>query len=113
MDSLLRNMPVRESISPIRQNIINGINNDYPSFRSMPAEISYLDWRAYEENPDKLLYEEVRDLTMDDMVEFYENTVKPRPVVWFVVGNKKTLDLDKLSALGEIVEVGEKDIYRR
>ena len=110
LDSLFRNMPV----SPVngaaaRQAVINQINNGYPTFRELPERVAALDRRHQSVNPEVAAYETLRHLGMED-IEAYAREVAGRPFLWLVVGDKKSLDLEKLAEYGPVTIVKEKEL---
>ena len=112
MDSLFRHMPV----SPVngaaaKQAVINEINNGYPTFRELPERVAALDRRHLTVNPEVAAYEALRHLGMED-IEAYAKEVAGRPFLWLVVGDKKSLDLDKLAQYGPVTIIKEKELIK-
>ena len=113
MDSLYRNLPVSPVMArTAKQDVINGINNAIPDFRSLPGYIAALERRGLTEDPDKALYEALVPLEMDDIAA-YAGEVAARPFTWIVVGDKKKMDMEKLAEYGEIVYIKKKDLIRK
>lgn len=113
IDSLLGHMPLNESnIAPARQSIINSINNSYPAFRSIGSHIANLRLKGFGHDPNGDIYDELKGMGMSDVSGFYKQNIQNTPRAIIIVGNKKLLDLGKLSRLGRIVELAKKDIYR-
>ena len=52
-------------------------------------------------------------LTANDVEQFFKTEIKPVPRITVVVGNKKKLDMQQLSAYGRIVELKPNDFFRR
>ena len=113
LDSLFRNMPV----SPVngaaaKQSVINEINNGYPTFRELPERIAAMDRRHQSVNPEVAAYEALRHLSMDDIVA-YSKEIAGRPFLWLVVGDKKSLDMEKLAEYGPVTIVKEKELIKQ
>ena len=51
-------------------------------------------------------------LTTADMVDFYRQNVQQKPRAFFIIGNKKQLDMQQLAKYGRIVELKKDDIMR-
>jgi hypothetical protein len=51
-------------------------------------------------------------MTASDLMKFYGENIQSRPRALFIVGNKKMLDMKRLSKIGKIVEVKKQDIYK-
>ena len=113
LDSLFRNMPASPvNAATAKQAVINEINNGYPTFRQLPERVAALDRRHQTVNPEEAAYEALRQLTLDDIVA-YGREVAGRPFLWLVVGDKKSLDLDKLAEYGPVTILKEKDLIKK
>lgn len=113
LDTLLTDMPVRESgIAAARQDILNRVSNGFPSFRETGSSVAR--WKAwgYDGDPRRMLVDEVPGLDSRDVEDYYRKNVREAPRVTIVVGDKKSLDMQKLRTYGRIVELKKKDIYR-
>ena len=115
VDSLLHNMPLSDAnFASARQEEINSIYTDFPSFRGMGMSIALLRQSGYTQDPNTGWAELFPKATMNEMVNYYERNVKnnDRHRVWAIVGDKRKLDLKTLSKYGRIVMLKKYDIYR-
>jgi len=113
LDSLMRHMPVNEqNVAAAKQEILNKINNSYPSFRQLADYVSSYRALGHKEDPRATLAREVPKLTTADMVDFYQSNIQQQPRVYFVIGNKKQLDMQALSKYGRVVELKKDDVMR-
>lgn len=114
MDSLFREMPVSAVAGrTARQDLINGINNSYPDFRELPVLVASFDRLGLSEDPDKELYEAVKEMGIEEIVAYQREVVAPARRVWFVVGDKSKIDMKKLATYGEIVTLRKKDLQKK
>ena len=113
LDSLIRFMPQKpERISATKQFITNNINNNYPSFRDISKKVASWKHAGYKEDPNRSLYTGIQNTDINDISRFYEEQVSGRPIIYIIVGNSRTINMEKLSSFGKIIKVKEKDIYR-
>lgn len=113
LDSLIRKMPVKpEKMETIRQTVLNHANNNYPSFREISEKIGTYRMEGYEEDPNHQFIKNLKELTLDDMLRFYEENVANRPVIYMVVGNSRKIDMNELAKLGDVVYIRQKDIIK-
>lgn len=113
LDSLFNRMPVREkNIETIKQEIINQINNDYPSFREIADKVALYKMKGYSEDPHTYLIKELPHSTMNDISSFYQDAIVHNPRIIMVVGNEKKLPMKELAKYGRIVRIKKADIYR-
>lgn len=113
LDFLFQEMPIREkNIETIKQEMINRINNNYPSFREIGEGIVDKRLAGYTEDPNTAILNVVPRLTMDDVTSFYNEYIVSKPRVIIIVGNKKDIPLDFLSKYGTLVEWKKNDIYK-
>ena len=114
LDSIMTDMPLREAnVAAAKQEIINAINNGYPSFRALGKYIAGARMLGYSEDMDRPHIAELRSLGTNDMLHFYHSRVQPGPRAIVIVGSKKHLDMNKLRTMGKVVELKFSDIYRR
>lgn len=112
LDSLIKDMPERpDRIETVKQHILHRIHNEYPSFRKLSSLIATLRREGYTEDPNIRFLSDLDRLTMEDIVAFYRENIKNRPVVYAIVGNARQIDKKKLAAFGTIVNVNKKEIY--
>ena len=113
LDSLFRDMPLREqNIEAVKQEAINRINNNYPSFRNIGSMIATNKKLGYNEDPNTEIVKITPQLKMSDIVSYYKDNIQNRPRAFIIVGNKKKLPMKQLAKYGNIVELKKSDFYR-
>lgn len=111
LEQLVRDMPERpERIEAVKEHILHRINNEYPSFRKLPLFVSTLRREGYDEDPNRLLLDDIVQMKMEDIVQFYKENIQQRPMVYAIVGNLKQVDENKLKDFGTVIKVNKKDI---
>lgn len=116
IDSLLHQMPVNEkNFEGCRQDKINSINNDYPSFRSIGQQIAISHRYGYSEDSNTGMAELYEKGSMEDVKKFYDSHIRNNGShrVWGIVGNKDKLDMNALSKYGKVVILKEGDLFRK
>jgi predicted Zn-dependent peptidase len=113
LDSIMNQMPVNEqNVAAAKQEILNDINNSYPSFRQLANYVSTYRMNGYKEDPRASASRIVPTLTADDMTDFYRANIQQHPRIYYIIGNKKQLDLQKLSTYGKVVMLKKQDVMR-
>ena len=113
LDSIFTDMPLRPAnVDATRQQIINSVNNNYPSFRDIGSFVSREQLYGYTEDPDKDLISSLPTMGMADVSAFYGHYIQKAPRVTIIVGNKANLNMSELSKLGRVIECTRKDIFR-
>ena len=113
LDSLMKQMTVGEqAVATAKQEILNNINNSYPTFRQRANYVSTYRMNGYKEDPRASASRIVPTLTVDDVNDFYRTNIQQHPHVYYVIGNKKQLDMQQLSRYGRIVMLKKEDIMR-
>ena len=100
------------NVAAAKQEILNNINNSYPSFRQMANFVSTYRMNGYQEDPRASLSRIVPTLTADDMTDFYRANIQQKPRIYYIIGNKKQLDLQQLSKYGRLVMLKKDDVLR-
>ena len=113
LDSLMSDMPVNEqNVAAAKQEILNDINNSYPSFRQRANTVSSWCMNGYKEDLRTSLSRIVPTLTTDDMTGFYRSNIQQKSRIYYIIGNKKQLDLQQLSKYGRVVMLKKEDVMR-
>jgi predicted Zn-dependent peptidase len=112
LDQLIRDMPVKpERLQGVRQSLINQLSNDYPAFRKIPQRIASLRNEGYTVDPNETLLNNLGRMNMSDIVRFYEEHIKGRPVVYVIVGSSRKINMNKLAAFGKLIRVKKEELY--
>lgn len=113
LDSLFNNMPLREqNIEAVKQEAINRINNNYPSFRNIGTMIANYKELGYSADPNTGIVKCIPQLGMGDITSYYKDNILNQPRAVIIVGNKKKLPMKELAKYGNIIELKKCDIYR-
>ena len=74
---------------------------------------NYLDAQDMGQNVDSRikLYNDVQQMTLDDVAAFQQKWVKDRTYIYGILGNKKDLDMNALKKLGPVTELTTEDIF--
>ena len=103
---LLNDMPQYPDRMPMVKNYMKETAlTEKPNFRH--ASQIYEAWkkRGYTKSPAETNMEKIENLTFDDIVKFYNENVKGRPVAIGIVGDPKLIDLKALEKYGKVVRV--------
>lgn len=113
MMNLIRNMPEKpERMSSIKSALIQSAQTNRPEFRNIISTVERWYDRGYTENPFKTKITAYKQLEFNDLISFYQNNIKDKPVIITIVSNKKKLNLKSLEKFGKIQEVKEKDLFK-
>jgi len=110
---LIADMPEKpERTGNIRELILQSVNSGRPTFRGFAPQVASWIKIGYYDDPDKHRMDLYNNLTFDDILAFYRNNIAGRPVITTIVGDKKRIDMKRLSTMGTLLEVTAKDIFR-
>ena len=59
----------------------------------------------------KDIYETVKNATMDDMKQFFNNQITGNSYTIAIMGNKKDMDKNVLASFGEVIELSKDELY--
>lgn len=114
VDSLLQNMPAKpDKITLARQALVNSANNDFPSFRNISLKIAGLKQNGETEDPNIQLVNSLPEIGMENIESFYQKNIRNHPIAYIVVGNSKSINMEKLKAYGEIKKLKIKDVIHK
>lgn len=111
-DEIINNMPVSENafilakegiISRIRTNRIIKDNVIYTYLKNKDLGIDF--------DINKLLYEKIPALTLDDVKAFQEEWIKNRTYHYGILGDEKQLDMKSMEKKGKIIRLTTEDLF--
>lgn len=113
LDSLLQNMPLREqNVKAVKQEIINRINNNYPSFRNIGSMIANDRAFGYTEDPVEGIAKTIPQLQMNDITSYYRDNIRNKTYDIIIIGNIKRLPMTILTKKWNVIMLKKKDIYK-
>jgi len=113
-NELVRNMPQKtERIDFICEYLKLTALSNSPSFRNLNETVLKWKYKGYSGDPAKLNIPKYENLKFSDIVLFYEENIKDKPMVVVVVGSKKQFDYKKLSKYGKLKILDEKDLFSK
>jgi predicted Zn-dependent peptidase len=113
LDSLIKNMPIREKrLADAKQIIWNDVYNYYPDFRSVSEQIVDQKAAGFKKDCNTTLLSFTERADLDVLKKFYEDNVRNQPIVYTIVGDVKHIDMEQLEKLGEVKIVKMKDITK-
>lgn len=109
---LLNNMPEREwRMDNIKSYLIQKYQTSKPSNRVLSLRKVDYELLGFGEEPADEMIEKIQALTFDDIVKFYNENIKGKPVSIGVMGNFKYFNVNDLSKFGKVQRIGPKQIY--
>jgi predicted Zn-dependent peptidase len=113
LDSLIKNMPIREErLTDAKQIIWNDAYNTYPDFRSVSEQVAGQKAAGFEKDSNTSLLSFTEQADLDVLKKFYEDNVRNQPIVYTIVGDVKHMNVEQLEKLGEVKIVKMKDIIK-
>ncbi len=109
---LLQNMPqYPDRISNIKNYLKAVTLTSEPEFRDKSASVESWKLRGYTEDPQKTNLTKIDNLTFNDIVSYYNENIKGRPVVIGIVGDPKSIDLKALEKYGKVVKLSTNKLF--
>ncbi len=106
MSNLILNMPQKpDRMQSILNDLLQSIHTSQPGFRQLNTTVARWRMQGYESDPREHRYALYKNLTFDDIVNFYSKQIKDKPLQISVSGNLPEKDRNKLSAYGRVVEM--------
>ncbi|MDR3060941.1 MAG: insulinase family protein [Dysgonamonadaceae bacterium] len=109
---LINQMPQYPDRLPMIKNYMKETSViEKPHFRI--ASQVYEGWkrRGYTKSPAETNGSKIDNLTFDDIVKFYNENVKGRPIAIGIVGDPKSVDLNALEKYGKVVKVSTGKLF--
>jgi len=114
MQQLIADMPQKpERLDMIKSGIAESVNSTKPNFRNIPSYGYSLIRQGYTEDRRKLELEYSQTAEFSDIVDFYDQYVKGKPINYAIVGNIKKVDLKALEKYGTIKKVKANEVMKK
>ena len=113
LDSLLHQLPMKEeNLEAARQELLNDVQNSYPSFRTIAKYIANQLADGYTSDPDRPTVRYAATVSQQQVADYHRQHVAPNTRVWIVIGDRKKTDFQALAKYGKVVEWRKEDLYR-
>jgi len=110
MVSLIKNMPLKEErMGDMKQALQIKAGNSYPEFRELASTVVDYKRKGYNEDPNQKAFQEYNNFSSAVLNQFYQSHIQGKPYVITIYGDKSRIDLEKLKALGDVVELKTSD----
>ena len=106
MMELMTNMPeAEEQFQSAKEATLKQIAADRITKTSIFWNYERLKKRGMDHDYREEMYNAIKDMTMEDLKEFFNNNIKGQDYNVMVIGNKEDVDMQSLSKLGEVEEL--------
>ncbi|MEI7596670.1 MAG: insulinase family protein [Bacteroidota bacterium] len=111
---LFKDMPQKpERLDLIKKAIDQSVNTNRGSFRDYYYSVSYWKKQGYNDDPKKEYLKYYKNMSFNDITDFYKNNFENKPLVICIVGEKKRVNMDELNKMGKVIELKTSDIFRK
>jgi len=112
--SVLTAMPLYpERIDNIKTYLKQSSLTDKPSFRNKSLVFNAWKQLGYSDDPAKVNMSAIENLTFDQIVSFYNENIKGKPIAIVIMGDPKTIDLKQIEAKhGKITKLNVSKLYK-
>jgi len=109
---LIDNMPEStERFDESVSSLLNRYRTSKLSFREVIGAVRSWERLGLEGDPRRARYQQLQQVTMDDLLAFQRERVKDRPKLISIVGDTSVIDTEALSQFGSVREVQVDDIF--
>ncbi|MDR1814246.1 MAG: insulinase family protein [Tannerella sp.] len=110
--NLLRDMPENEQrMANIKSYLKEYFNTSMPSFRNRATTMVYYQRMGFSDNPVKDFLAAIDKLTFDDILKFYRENIKDRPLTIGIMGNPKNISTEDLKKYGKVIRISDKKLF--
>lgn len=102
MMDIINDLPNKpEKFETAKESLINSISSGYIGFRDLPYTAWWWNTLGYNKNPNIEELNIIKDVTFNDIIEFYTRLIKGRPIVIGLSSNMKQFDLNNINNIDE------------
>lgn len=110
---LLQNMPLYpDRIDAVKNYVKQTYLANKPTFRNQGQVFD--SWRllGYNDDPARVMMPKIESLTFNDIVDFYKNNIKDKPLDILIVGDPKLIDFKKINLNAKIVKLSKESLFK-
>ena len=112
MFELMNNMPEAEmQFNAAKEAVIKKLESTWVTGSSVYWEYESARDLGLDYDVNRRIYEEVKNITLDDLKAFFDGHVKGKSYHICVIGKKENIDLDVLRSMGEFQELSLEEIF--
>lgn len=109
---LLRDMPENpERIDNIKGYLRQEALTTKPGVRQKSQMFEYYKRMGYTQDPAKENLPKIDALTFDDIVKYYEENIKDKPIAIGIMGDPKSIKVEDLKKFGKVIRLNEKKLF--
>ncbi len=83
-----------------------------PNFRYMSYVVEDWQTQGYTEDPNRSLIPQYKEMTFDDIVNFYNEHLKGQDFSIAIVGNKKEMDMEAIEKIAKIEKISASKLFK-
>ena len=111
-DEIINNIPVSENAFNIaKESLISNLRTARTTRSRVLSAYLNAQERGIDYDINKVIYEKVPSLTLDDVIRFQQEYVKGKPHTIGILGRKSDMDINALKNYGNITEVTTDEIF--
>ncbi len=111
-EEIINNMPESEkSFSLAKEGLISTLRTERITGRSLLSFYRQAKEKNMWQDMRKVVFEDVQNLTLEDIVAFQREWIKDRPTDYCILSDIKALDLEYLSGYGKVVRLTAEEIF--
>lgn len=109
---LIDDMPeIPERINNIKSYLRQEALTSKPNPREKAQTFEYYKRKGYTQDPAAENLAKIDALTFEDIVKFYNENIKGKPVAIGIMGNPKEINMEELKKFGKVVRLNEKKLF--
>jgi len=113
-NGLLTDMPIKtDRLEILRSSLVQEAMSSKPFFRDLSKSVAYWKQKGFDKDPNEAKMNDYQELSFERLNDFYKQDIQGHPVVICVVGDAKTIDIEKLKSFGKFVQLEESQIYKK
>ncbi|MCH5329368.1 MAG: insulinase family protein [Alistipes sp.] len=111
-DEIIENMPQSQAAFEIaKQSALASIETARTTKASVLWSYINNEDKGIEGDRNKAVYEQIKTMTLDDVVKFQQERIKGRKYLYLILGDKRELDMNYLRSLGDVTFVSQEEIF--
>ena len=111
-DEIIENMPQSQAAFDIaKQSALASIETARTTKANVLWQYIENEQKGIEGDRNKAIYEQLKTMTLDDVIKFQQERIKGRKYTYIILGDENDLDMNYLRSLGKVTMVSQQEIF--
>jgi predicted Zn-dependent peptidase len=112
-NEIIQEIPQKpERFDLLKENVILTKQSEMPSFRELSKKVEEYQLEGFQKDPNELASKDYKDMTFEEVMQFYSTFVKAYPTYLGIHGDAKQFSISELEKIGKVRKINREEVIR-